>query len=99
MNSIYRKSRVVTTYSLILIDLLVVVASYCLALLIRFHSLSKVDNQPTHLFFGILLVTLSLLYAIGTDWNRDFFKWQPFYDADNSYESGFFLRRLKIKQI
>ncbi|MCR5119591.1 MAG: sugar transferase [Lachnospiraceae bacterium] len=73
MNSIYRKSRVVTTYSLILIDLLVVVASYCLALLIRFHSFSTVDNESTHLIFGILLVALSLLYSIGTDWNRDFF--------------------------
>ena len=24
------------------------------------------------------------------NWNREFFKWQPFYDADNSLESGYF---------
>ena len=73
MNSIYRKSHVVTTYSLILIDLLVVAVSFFLAMILRFGGWDKVENRSIHLLFGVSLLVLSLLYAIMTDWNRDFF--------------------------
>jgi len=56
-----------------LIELAVIVVSYLLALIIKFGSLSSVDTRQEHVAFGILLMAMSLMYSIVTDWNRDFY--------------------------
>lgn len=74
MNHIYRKSRVVKTYSLVMIELFSVVLSYLAALWIRFGDFQVDNHQETYLSYGIFLLVLSLLYSMMTDWNRDFFE-------------------------
>ena len=74
MNSIYRKSRVIKTYSLILIELLGVAVAYMLALFFRFGTFLVEDNKEVHWNYGLFLLGMSLLYSIMTDWNRDFFE-------------------------
>lgn len=74
MNNIYRKSTVIRTYSLIVIELISAVLSYVVSLLVRFGNF-KVDNhQEMYLNYGIVLLAMTLLYSIVTDWNRDFFE-------------------------
>ena len=73
MNTIYRKSRVLKTYMLILIELFAAGASFSAAMLLRFGDFYADGNGDTHLLFGILLLTMSLMYSMLTDWNRDFF--------------------------
>ena len=73
MNTIYRKSRVLKTYMLILIELLAAGASYALAMLFRFGDFYADVNGDTHMIFGVLLLAMSLMYSMLTDWNRDFF--------------------------
>lgn len=74
MNSIYRKSRVIKTYSLILIELLGVAVAYMLALFFRFGTFLVEDNKEVYWNYGLFLLGMSLLYSIMTDWNRDFFE-------------------------
>lgn len=74
MNNIYRKSTVIRTYSLILIELICAVASYVMALLIRFRNFQVDNHQEMYFNYGIFLITMALLYSIVTDWNRDFFE-------------------------
>ncbi|MCR4641026.1 MAG: sugar transferase [Lachnospiraceae bacterium] len=73
MNTIYRKSRVLKTYMLILLELFAAGASFAIAMLIRFGDFYADGHGDTHLFFGILLLAMSLMYSMMTDWNRDFF--------------------------
>lgn len=74
MNSIYRKSRVVKTYCLILIEVICVVASYAMALLVKYPSFDFSSNQDTYYSYGIFLIAMTIMYMIFTDWNRDFFE-------------------------
>ncbi|MCR5250352.1 MAG: sugar transferase [Lachnospiraceae bacterium] len=73
MNTIYRKSRVVKTYTLILIELIVVALSFIGAMFLRFGGITADGNGDTHVIFGIFLLLASLMYSMITDWNRDFF--------------------------
>ncbi|MBR3307906.1 MAG: sugar transferase [Lachnospiraceae bacterium] len=72
MNKIYRKSRVIKTYVLVLIELLMTALSFAAAMFIRFYGGDGWDFR-THTFFGLFLLIMSLMYSILTDWNRDFF--------------------------
>ena len=74
MNSIYRKSRVIKTYSLILIEFLAIVASFLVALLLRFGNMEMDNHRDVYLAYGSFLLVIVLLYALATDWNRDFFE-------------------------
>ncbi len=73
MNTIYRKSKVIHTYGLALIELITLGISYLLAILFKFGSLQEVTTPQEHLVFFVLLMAMSLLYSVFTDWNRDFF--------------------------
>lgn len=81
MNHIYRKSRVVKTYSLVLIEMCSVMLSYLSALLIRFGDFYVDDHQEMYFAYGIFLMVLTLLYSVMTDWNRDFFERGYFKEA------------------
>ena len=74
MNQIYRKSNVIKTYSLLLIEAFSVVLAYLSALLLRFGDFEVDNHQEMYLSYGIFLLVLTLLYSVLTDWNRDFFE-------------------------
>lgn len=74
MNNIYRKSTVIRTYSLIIIEIVCAVLSYVAALLLRFHNFNVDNHQEMYLNYGLFLVAMSMFYSIMTDWNRDFFE-------------------------
>ena len=74
MNSIYRKSKVIKTYSLILIELISIVLSFSFALFIRYGVTLWGDVEPVYIEYGIFLFAISLFYSVATDWNRDFFE-------------------------
>lgn len=71
---ITKKSSVLETYSLIIIDIVAVVLSFLLALKIRFSTISKsgVLDDRTYLVCA-LLVLISILYGVFTEYNREFF--------------------------
>jgi len=74
MNKLYRKSRIIENYSLLIIDVLCVIGSYLLALLLRFGTV-KIDFAiQEHYFVCAGLVVSCLLYNGFVDWNRDFFE-------------------------
>ena len=74
MNQIYRKSKVIKTYSLLLIEAFSVIISYLSALLLRFGNFEVDNHQEMYFSYGIFLLVLTLLYSVLTDWNRDFFE-------------------------
>ncbi len=74
MQSINRKSRLLETYSLILIDLLCVIAALVTALVLRFGSMQQALSNPVHYTVGIYMMLFSVLYNVLADWNRGFFK-------------------------
>lgn len=74
MQAINRKSRLLETYSLILIDLLCVIAALVTALIIRFGNVQQALSVQVHYTVGIYMMLFSLLYNVMADWNRGFFK-------------------------
>ncbi|MBQ8527192.1 MAG: sugar transferase [Lachnospiraceae bacterium] len=74
MQSINRKGRLLETYSLILIDLLCVIAAVATALLLRFGNVQQALTVQVHYTVGIYMMLFSLLYNVLADWNRGFFK-------------------------
>lgn len=74
MQAINRKARLFETYSLILIDLLCVVAAYVTALLLRFGDVHLALSVQVHYTVGIYMMLFSVLYNVMADWNRGFFK-------------------------
>ena len=74
MQAINRKSRLLETYSLILIDLLCVIAALATALVLRFGDVQKALSTPVHYTVGIYMMLFSVLYNVMADWNRGFFK-------------------------
>lgn len=74
MQTINRKARLLETYSLILIDLLCVIAAYATALLLRFGNVHQALSRQVHYTVGIYVMLFCLLYSVMADWNRGFFK-------------------------
>lgn len=70
MNQFNRKYKLIETYSLLLIDLLCVLAAYAGALFIyrRRHAVTETDYM-----LCMLLLLFCLLYTLLMDWNRAFF--------------------------
>ena len=73
MNRIYKKTNVIKTYGLILIELIAVMAAVLIAVFTRFGGLGAEGNLDIYIQFGIIEAALLLLYSMLTDWNRDFF--------------------------
>ncbi len=74
MNEIYRKSKVVKTYSLIIIETAGTLFSYLLALLLRFGNFELDGYRSTYILYGGILLAIGMIYSTMTDWNRDFFE-------------------------
>ena len=73
MHNINRKSKVIETYCLELIDLVSIVLAYILALFFRFGSVEAISFLQIHYYVGVFILLFSLLYNIFSDWNRGFF--------------------------
>lgn len=74
MQAINRKSRLLETYSLVIIDLLCVIAALVTALVLRFGNLHQALGVQVHYTVGIYMMLFSVLYNVMADWNRGFFK-------------------------
>lgn len=72
MQRISKKSRLLETYSLILIDMLGILISYAGALWLRFRGLTGGYTQ-IHYSVGAYILIIALLYSMMTEWNRGFF--------------------------
>ncbi len=73
MNSIYRKSNVVKTYSLIIIEIICLIISYLLAIVVKYGSLDTSGNRDMYFTCLMFMIAVIVLYTVATDWNRDFF--------------------------
>jgi len=74
MNNIYRKSTVIKTYSLMLIEIISMIVAYLLAIFVWFGDL-KFNNDPEiYISAGIFMLLTTVFYSVLTDWNRDFFE-------------------------
>ncbi len=71
MQRISKKSRLLETYSLILIDMLGIFISYSVSLLIRFQG--KLIFDQIHYSVGAFIFVIALLYSVMSEWNRGFF--------------------------
>ena len=74
MDSIYRKSNVIRTYSLLGIEIVAGIAAYLASYLLRFRSLKNLLTTDEYFNCGVFLLALIILYSVVTDWNRDFFE-------------------------
>ncbi|NLL79364.1 MAG: sugar transferase [Clostridiales bacterium] len=74
MHNINRKSKVIETYCLELIDLVSIILAYILALFLRFGSVEAISFLQIHYYVGVFILLFSLLYNIFSDWNRGFFE-------------------------
>lgn len=70
MNQFNRKYKLIETYSLLLIDLICILAAYACALFFYRH---KHGVNSADYIAGILLMLFCLLYTLVIDWNREFF--------------------------
>ena len=71
---INKKSTLIETYALVIIDILAVVLSFLIALAIRFTALERTMYVTDREYLVCALVVLaSILYGVFTDYNREFF--------------------------
>lgn len=73
MNKIYRKSTIIKTYSLMLIELISMAVSYSLTVFMWFREDLKLSTPEVYVSAGIFMMACTILYSVMTDWNRDFF--------------------------
>lgn len=73
MQQIHRKSKLMETYCVLLIDFISIVISYLLAMLIRFHTIQNVAKPTLHYSVCMYMMLFCLLYSVLIDWNRHFF--------------------------
>ena len=76
MNNIYRKSKVLKNYCLMLIEIFAMVIAYVLTLIIWFKNRQNFTLQSPEIYVaaGIFMLAATILYSFVTDWNRDFFE-------------------------
>ena len=74
MNSVYRKSKVIKNYCLILLEII----GMCLAFVLTVFGWEHISHNglkiETYLPAGIFMLAATILYSFMTDWNRDFFE-------------------------
>lgn len=73
MNHIYKKTNVIKTYMLLLIEAVTLALSLTAAVFTRYGWMSADGNGEIYIIFGIMEAGLIFLYSTITDWNRDFF--------------------------
>lgn len=82
MENIRRKNKMIETYSLLLIDMVSVLAAYWLSLFLRFDLIKEIYPKQYHATVGAYILILCLLYTLFLDGNRNFFgrdNWRELY--------------------
>ena len=74
MQKIHRKSKMIETYCILLLDFLSIIISYLLAMFMRFHSIRNADRVALHYNVCMYMLLFCLLYSVLIDWNRGYFK-------------------------
>lgn len=70
-----KKTSVLETYSLVLIDMLAVIISFLIAKFLRFSAYGKGQtNIEREYLVCVIVLIISILYGVFTDYNREFFK-------------------------
>ncbi|MBQ0027455.1 MAG: sugar transferase [Lachnospiraceae bacterium] len=72
MNPFNKKNNLIQTYSLIIIDVMVVVCSYLVSYMVRYGTLNKFGQNGG--LICLLLVLFCVMYALLLDWNHFIFK-------------------------
>lgn len=104
MQRINRKSKLIETYCILLIDITCIIISYVLALYIRFHTVLNVEKVSMHYNTCMLMLLFCLIYSVCIDWNRGFFNrgyWVEFvailkYDISMTVVIGFGMFLTKV---
>ena len=78
MENVRRKNKMIETYSLLLMDMISVLAAYWLALVLRFDLIKEAYPKEYHATAGTYILILCLLYTLFLDGNRNFF-WRNFW--------------------
>lgn len=73
-NSIYRKSKVLKNYCLILIEMVCMAVAYVFTVWFWFRKNFSLQSQSIYISAGIFMLACTILYSFMTDWNRDFFE-------------------------
>ena len=73
MQQIHRKSKLIETYCVLVIDFASIVLSYLLAMFIRFGTIRNADRLSLHYNVCMYMMLFCLLYSVLIDWNRHFF--------------------------
>lgn len=82
MENVRRKNKMIETYSLLLIDMVSVLAAYWLSLVLRFDLIKEAYPKQYHAAAGAYILILCLLYTLFLDGNRNFFgrnHWRELY--------------------
>lgn len=69
---ITKKSNLVETYSLILIDVVAVVLAFVIAYILRFSGADK-EYKNVYYLVSTLVIIVAILYGVMSNYNRDFF--------------------------
>lgn len=74
MNQINQKNKITELYTLLAVDLIVIIISYSIAVYMRFHSLKALSNGEIHYVICLCFLLLSTMISLLLDWNKDFLK-------------------------
>lgn len=74
MNNIYRKSKVVKNYCLMLIEMISMTIAYVVTIFAWFGDSLKLNTPYIYVSAGLFMLACTILYSFMTDWNRDFFE-------------------------
>lgn len=86
MQQIHRKSKLIETYCVLLIDFASIVISYLLAMFIRFGTIRNADRLSLHYNVCMYMMLFCLLYSVLIDWNRHFFWKRLLYRICSGYK-------------
>lgn len=73
MNKIYRKSTIIKTYSLMLIEIISMGLAFAATVWLWFRDFKRISTPEVYISAGVFMMACTILYSVMTDWNRDFF--------------------------
>lgn len=69
-----RRMKIIEGYCLLFVDLVSISIAYVIAILLRFHKFSRVDQKELHFVVCIAFLLFCTIYSFLFDWNREFLK-------------------------
>lgn len=74
LNQINQKNKITELYCLLAVDLLTIIASYVLAVWLRFGSLNALNMGELHYMICLCFMLFCTMFSLLIDWNKDFLK-------------------------